>query len=225
MPQAESITDWISAVSAAVAAFGVVILAAQIHFAKRQIELSRRQMVDDHDRSRRKCAIDLMVEWSTFVREQGTAAKAIAETLDAERANLLWATKAFRLPERYKRFVEHYLERRGTPCVLAVEGDQVQIETEHCHELRRGMVAYLNLLESILAARRHNVADRDMLKEQFKDLIVPEKNKTIMSELRRAAGGPSTFPSIEAFVVEITREKMTPAPGKGVLGDEPLCPV
>jgi len=59
------------------------------------------------------------------------------------------------------------------------------------------------MFEWALAARRHHVADANIVCEQFVSFFDKKTNKEILNGFRVAAGGETTFPSITAFENEL----------------------
>ena len=177
-------TDWITSVAGIVAAGGVILL-------WRQLFLLRKQVSHDHERSRRERAIDLFMRWNEFERTGGNLAIAIAELFDSGVAKAVWAGESTALPKKYKGAIDRFLSRQGVKHSLPITNDMVQLTDENSYELRSGMIECMNLMEAILSAARHNVADVDMIKEQFGALIDPDPAhaKTMMRTLREVAGG------------------------------------
>ena len=64
-----------------------------------------------------------------------------------------------------------------------------------------------------MAARRHGIADKDMVYEQFANLVTSNIDKPIMHDFRKAIGENDAFPSIQAFVLEVVGNGV-PEPGK-----------
>ena len=149
--------------------------------------------------------INLIKDWALFVGTHGSAAKSIAEKLSPEDSQRLWDVEEITIPVKHERLVKKFFHRVGDPILdkeQIKESKEIRLTESQVHELRREAVTYLNMLEAILSARRHHVADEDIIKEQFLDLVVLSEGRSILSEFRKAAGGVSVFPSIEEFVRE-----------------------
>lgn len=76
--------------------------------------------------------------------------------------------------------------------------------------MRWEIVTYLNSLESILSAWRHNTADKEMIEEQFRYMVSPKDGHYILEKFREAAGGAHTYPSIDQFVSHLKTVRANP---------------
>lgn len=208
-----SLTDWISAIAQTIAALGLVLLWWQVLLLKKQTR-------DDHERSRRQCAIELLLRWNDFERTEGHLAIAIAERMDVDCATAVWSGKPTRLPSKFKGTLERFLARQGDKKSLAREGEDVRLSEENSLELRSGMIECMNLLETIFSAARHNVADIGMIEEQFGPLIDPDVSlhRSMMRIIRGVAGGSGSFPSTSEFDERIMSRKRAKNPGKEIVG-------
>jgi hypothetical protein len=59
------------------------------------------------------------------------------------------------------------------------------------------------LLEIVCAAWRHNIADRDIIRDEFAHLITPRKDYFPLDTLRIATG---VYPSISEFTTFMKKE-------------------
>lgn len=233
--------EWVSAIASAIGAMGILFVALQTWLASRslrvshatlekaatqleltqkalnqtaeQICLSQKTYIDSHELERRKNAIELMIDWSSFIERSGTASKNFSERLDWRDTEKLFKEQALAIDKKYKDYLERDVQDLPPIDPPSDGKDQVTLNQEHTAVIRRQVASYLNHLESILAARRHGVADRKMLKEQFENLVVPERGKSILRNFRILAGGKMAFPAIDEFVGEINSVKETPSPG------------
>lgn len=229
------ITDWISAISNAVVAVGLVLVWLQVRIAAKglavsqlalasvveqvtlqrkaidqvstQIDLAKSAYTESHELERRKTAIQLIRDWADFLHKNGTGAKAFAETLDFQNTKLLWQEKQLDIPLKLKAYLEKTVPSIGP--IQAINESTARLTEPQSSIIRREAVSYLNTIETILAARRHGIADPDMLEEQFANLVAPSDGKQILVQLRNIAGGVSAFPSIEDFVREVGQKKET----------------
>ena len=214
---------WYSAIGLKVAKQSFVNAVAQLELNREaldktaeQVSLAQQAFIESHDLERRKKAIILLKDWSMFIYEVGTGAKSFAEKLDFERSRSLWTEESFEIDMKQKAYLERTVPAIGD---IAGSGEKnAKLSSSQVSVLRKQVVSYLNLLETILAARRHNVADPDMLKEQFGNLVVPKEGKHLLTHFRAIAGGVDAFPSIELFVKEIEDEKGACLPAKAKLG-------
>lgn len=95
--------------------------------------------------------------------------------------------------------------------------DYFELDVVMASQLRWEVITYLNVLESILIAYWHNVADKTIIKEQFLYLVNPRENHFVLEEFRKAAG-IDDYPGIRDFVDGIKKEKESPNIGKKKTG-------
>lgn len=243
MPDEIKITDWISAISNAVVAVGLVLVWFQVRIAAKglavsqqalasvieqialqrrsidqvsaQVDLAKSAYTESHELERRKTAIHLIRDWVDFLHKNGTGAKAFAETLDFQNTKLLWQEKQLDIPLKLKAYLEKTVPSIGP--IQTINESTARLTEPQSSIIRREAVSYLNTIETVLAARRHGIADEEMLEEQFANLVAPSDGKQILVQLRNIAGGVSAFPSIEEFVREI-EQKNVAVPKKAKLG-------
>ena len=84
-------------------------------------------------------------------------------------------------------------------------------------QLRWEIITYLNILESVFIAYRHNVADKKIIKEQFRYLVNPTENHFVLEEFRKASG-EENYPGIRDFAKELLKEKSETTEGKSKTG-------
>ncbi len=191
----ELLASWISAISEVVIALGLV--------------LTYWQFRADHARSRRERAVSLVSDWANSVLQRASSARKLTERLNTEQTRALWNQESFKIEEKLFGLVDSALERTAPP----PDGGMITLSEEQSAEIRWQVVSYLNKLEVVLAAWRHNVADREMLSEQFHFLVSPKQNHYILERFRDVSGQANTYPSIADFVYFL-RMKELPKPGK-----------
>jgi len=81
-------------------------------------------------------------------------------------------------------------------------------------DIRWQLVRYLNLLESIFVAGRHNVADMDILIEQFGYLVSPREGHHLLKKFREAIGADS-YPALSELEKILEERRSKPGAGKG----------
>jgi hypothetical protein len=79
---------------------------------------------------------------------------------------------------------------------------QIDLSPSETTHLRYMMVRYINTLESILATWRHNVADREIIREEFGYLFDPKKGHHLLKEFR-AVLGDDNYPAIRDFEADL----------------------
>ncbi len=194
------ILSWITAVASLITAGGVWFLWLQIK--------------DDHERSRRERACELVLEWSKSLRQGSSLARKLVETFTEEQARKLEKSEALELGGDTCEIVKSCLEGSTDSAKIEQANDKVKLNPRQTSILRWHIVCYLNTLESILMARRHGVADKEMIKEQFRYLVSPREGHYILRNYRQASGGANVYPAIEEFVRELEEESNALSRGK-----------
>lgn len=187
----ERLPEWITAIA-------TVVTSASVFFLWRQI-------VDDHDRTRRDNAIKLTFEWAKQLHRSGSLARKLVETFTFEQALRLASQESLSVELSKKDMVIGCLSK-PLSSVLTEDSTQVVLNVEHVSELRWQIISYLNTLEAILCSYRHGMADKSILEEQFRYLVSPEQGHYILREFRKAVGGAKSYPAIQNFVEVIEAE-------------------
>ncbi|MGJ8680242.1 hypothetical protein, partial [Paraglaciecola sp.] len=177
---------WISAIASSLAVIGIFLL--------------WKQLKADHERSRREKAIELILMWANNLNENATSARKFVEELSAEQCRMLFNQEPFFINEKYQPLFESCFKSAVTQLEIDKREGKIFLTESEISHVRWLTVTYLNSIEGVLSAWRHNVADKDIISEQLRFLISPEKGHYLLRDLRIAAGGAKSYPSIEAFV-------------------------
>ncbi|MEI8394944.1 MAG: hypothetical protein WCF85_09435 [Rhodospirillaceae bacterium] len=200
-------------IAAILASFGIVI-------ALTQAVIARGSMLADHERSRRQLAIDLVWKWSTALQPESKPIRDFISGLDADQCRSINEGRPFLIDSNKKGKLISCL-RKQFPEIEAYINDKIinsnnghiVLEEGHIRTLRSHAVLYLNLLETVLASWRHNVADSDILEEQFNYLMSSDNESHATLDKFRSVVGIKHFPSIEKFL-EHLKLKNAPLEGK-----------
>jgi len=141
------------------------------------------------------------------LNKKSSLARKFVETLDQKQSICLLKEEAFETEETNKKILEGYLEKE-----IKKENGKIALSVEEVSQIRWDVISYLNLLEAVLMAWRHNIADKEMIFEEFKYLVKPSEGHDVLKEFRKAAG--DTFPAIDEFVKKL-EEKSLLSTGKG----------
>ena len=196
-------TDWIIALASWVTAFTIIIL--------------WKQLTADHERSRREKAVQLLQDWTINLNHKSSIARKFAETLSADDARALYKQEAFKVDSKFQNLVQGCLNGNSSlnnPALSWKEGEDMDLSVKVVSEIRWEVISFLNMLEAVLTAWRHNIADREILMEEFQYLVSPEEGHYILKEFRTAAGGRNAYPAIEDFVLELESRKSNVGNGK-----------
>jgi hypothetical protein len=152
-----------------------VATAVGIWFLWKQVNLLKSQICSDHERSRREKAVDLCLEWSKFLKENTIISRSLVENFSIDQAQQLWRFDPLIIKSTNKPVIDAcfsyqngFYEEKDGNIIISRRGSSF---------LRWHIIGYLNMLESILSARRHSIADRDIIKEEFKYLLEPTKGR------------------------------------------------
>ena len=179
-----SVAEWITAIAAAVTAYTVVV--------------AWKQFKADHERSRREKSVELILEWSKSLNPKASSARKFAEVLNKEQTVSLFKQEEITIESKHKSLLEACLD------VIEEKGSKIQLSRKQVSKVRWEIISYLNKLEAILSAWRHNVADRDIISEQFQYLIRPEDGHTLLEEFLRAS--KNSYPSIKEFAEHLNKQ-------------------
>jgi hypothetical protein len=190
------------------------LLTEQLRLLKDQQELLTRQVIADHDRSRRENAINYLFEWSRGLLRANSLARKLVEGLSEKQTVDLVDEKPLRLSIEHEELVLGVLSQipeKG----LKKEGQDILLSKREVSDIRWQVVRYLNTLESIFAAARYKVADRDILIDQFGFLVSPEKGYHLLRKVREALGGAKAYPGLHELEEELEqRRKPKDAPAR-----------
>jgi heme exporter protein D len=193
--EAAKITDWVTAISAAISALSIVFLAFQTW-------LARRQLVDDHERSRRQTAVDLMATWTERLDQSTSATRKFVQALSREDTLKIVNRDPLTVPESKRSDL--------LGCLTAVpkaEAGLIQLDVHEVSKLRWQMLTYLNTLECVLTALHHNIADEQIMSAEFGYLVDPTKGDDACKDFRDAAGGRAAFPAIYEFIRDLEKKR------------------
>ena len=191
-----------------------VVTASGVYLVWVQVKLLRQQIQADHERTRRQNALDLLLEWTKHLKEQSPNAIALAETLDDRQSVKLYNRKPFELDKEHEGLLTAALKAHFPNLQLTTNNNCIQLKEEEAIIIRMQIINYLNMLESILAFWRHNMADRKILEEQFQTIFDEKNARFCIHRFRQAAGGQETFPAIFEFMRYIQKKKNIEIPGE-----------
>ena len=201
--------DWIAAIASVLAALSIIFVAWQTF-------IIRRQIADDHERSRREKAVDLLYRWSNSLQRESSSARRFVEALDEIQTRQLYNQKSMSVHKDLAPYVAACLRNTGF-IPKPHENGTLRLDEGAVSIIRWYAIGYLNALESVMIAWYHNVADRDIISEQFNYLVDPKAGHHALDKLRKVAGGASAYPALEAFV-RAYQESQNPKPPKPPLG-------
>ena len=215
----------IIATSSVVTALGVIFVALQAKYAGDQLQThekelinateqlmhSNTQMSNDHERSRRENAINALIHFDQNLSNKASSSRKFVETLEFSQVKSLINQESFEIDIKCKElFLSCIKSSTSTDELYSKDSTTIKISEKISAQIRWQVIIYLNILETVLSAWRHNVADRNMIEEQFEFLVLPEEGHYILKDYRKAIGGKGSYPSIEEFAeyIENRRNKV-----------------
>ena len=181
-----SIVNVVAAIASCVSATGVYFL--------------WRQVKADHERTRREKAIELM---QFFVEQtnsdyslRGAILRRFARSLDREQCELMLNSQPMKVDGKFAEFLRPFLIDLMGEAELAEHNGYLLLTSDQVAILKGIVYNYLNVLEAVAAAWRHNIADREIIEEEFLNVLSPRRGIFEFHEFRLAAG---IFPSISAL--------------------------
>lgn len=189
--------DYITAIASTIAALSIFILWLQLR--------------SDHERSRREKAVYLMEFYNNLNRPNTASMFWFVEQLSNEQCESLWRREEFYIDERFEDDVKDCLFEYSEDVELVVENNSIKLKRNQVAIIRNLVVSYLNQLETVASAWRNNIADKEILEEEFRDIFLPKPNKSVLDTLRSVTG---IYPSIHLIVDEL-KQKHAPKHGKG----------
>ena len=201
-----SINTWTAAewgtwasVFAQTAVFGAIIVAW-------------RQLKADHDRSRRERTLDLMQFWTSSIvphAKKVYATRDLIAQLELRQCEALWKAEDLKLDSKHKLHLLLALGISEDDLKATTDGEFLIIHKEKTLQLRETMSFYMNCLEVVFCAWRHNIADPEFIAEEFGPLLATASGAYPLDQIRCATG---KYPSIAAFITAKKNiEMMRPA--------------
>ena len=175
-----------------------------------RVFVMRRTFFSDHDRSRRTKAVDLIQFWSGKVTKQSSIARKLVESFSDDQCKSLSEQKEFNIDSNKKDLLKELFKD------IKIEENQntVKLNEAQSSVLRWEIVNYLNQLESVLTAWRHNVADKEIIEEEFHYLYDTKQNHTVVEKFRNAVGSES-YLGIKEFIEHLTDQEKDKTKKKG----------
>jgi len=212
--------QWVIAVASSIGALGILgvfyqsyTAFSQLKITAKQLDTSIKDLKADHERSRREKAIDLLAHWDRNIKLSGALSRKFAETLSFEQSKSLFKQQSFEVDPTHAELFLGSLSNISSKN-RDIPTEKFKVSERESSEIRWGVISYLNHLETILAAVRHNIADKDMIYEQFTYLVAPTEGHYVLEHFRKAAGGSDSYPSIEEFATELKNKHETNNSGK-----------
>lgn len=201
--------EWVTATATCLGTISLLLVWNQLKAARAQLKAHYEQLKADHERSRRERTIELMRMWcdlDKFLGPGGRAAWKIVQELEVPQCESVSEGNAMKIDERLSPHVE--VLRASYP---QYSGDQnetsngkIALSDLDVKVIRSNVVTYLNHLETIATAWRHNIADREIIEEEFLRILSPQNHSSILEAYRKVSG---VYPSIKELARAIDAKK------------------
>jgi hypothetical protein len=199
----------VSAIASSVSAVAAIIALGGIYFAWRQVKVMLKTLTSDHERSRRITSIEMLHIWHERLSKKASSSRKLVEEFNFQQAKAVYKQEKIEIELRLKeKFFSIFPEAENdihNP--IEETASHFSVPEKYSALLRWELVTYLNTLETVLSAWNHNVADREMIEEQFEYFISPEDNHYMLQEFRTAAGGSSSYPCTEIFIEHLKSKR------------------
>jgi hypothetical protein len=192
-------TNWISSLAGVVTALGLILVWIQIR-------LLQKQIVADHERSRRELTTSILFEVNKSINQPTSAAEKIVKDFSEDQCRRLRDLQELKISAEKKELVEICMADILDDTEFEQQNGEIVLRGKQVRLLRFLVVDYLNSIEAALSAWMLSVADEDMMEKQFQALVRPDQGKDALEAFRRCMGGGDVYPSIERFV-EVIRER------------------
>ena len=192
------ITDWVSSI---VSLFGLIGIIA--------LYFSFRAYKDDHERSRREKAIEMVQLWTTDLDKNTSSAQKFVEMLSREQCIKIANGGKFKISKSEQvDALKKCFDEKNMPKGLDIATEEYEIPGNISYQIRWLIVQYLNLLETILLSGREGIAKQSILDEQFQYLVNRNKGKTALRTYREANNAEMDYPSITEFIRKLEEREL-----------------
>lgn len=199
----------------ALADLGTISAGMGVIYIARQAKTMREAHVDDHERSRRKAAHDLICRVTAAQSREASSCRNLVEALDDGQLVRLRAKEGFLISKEHEKFLIKALENcEPDKSIYIYDGDKIRLDEFHSSHIYNVCITYLNNIETALIAWDVAIASSDIVEEQltplFKPRSLPAKQVYLLENIRRVIG-QDAYPCIARFVQKIsTKEEDKP---------------
>lgn len=160
-----------------------------------------RQIASEHEKSRREKAIEMMKFFISENHEEMGLTRQLLTELDYKQSEALFNMFPITLDTKCEELLAFALAKyTGSNVDLNKKDGLIVLSQAQVIALRSIVIRHLNILEAMASAWRHNIADRDILEEEFCAVVFPRKGMLTYQEIITAAG---VFPSLREFANEL----------------------
>lgn len=165
-----------------------------------------RQTIADHERSRRKYAVDLILRWIESIQRESAGINKFVERLTSEQCSALCSGESFKVTEKERTRLVSLL-RTEFPEIetdLKSADGQIELAAAQSYYIRYLAIKYLNNLEAVMTAWSYAVADEEIIVREYQYLVDDKEGHNAMSTFRQKLGAEH-FPAINKFASHIVK--------------------
>ena len=181
-----------------------LVAACAVFFAIKQLTMQRKAWADEHERSRREKAIELISNFNDKFGKEWSATRRLVEKLTQEQLLKMDEGEPFDIDGKYGKFVVGALPG-AFPSSAA---PTYAINSEQSYQLRFQALEILNATEIICEAWESDVANTRIVERQLLFLYDPNAKEPtdLMHTYRRLMDDDDNFPSITNYI-RVQKEK------------------
>ena len=197
-------TDISTIVTGLAAIAGVVIAGYQLGRVVDNLKLQKQEITLDHERKLRENAVNHALRWTNLPIEADSASR-VAEKLDNKQIEKLFNFEEIEIGE--KNNLKFLKDIFGEDYQFSIESNNVKLGIKEVTKLRYYVKYWMNTLESILIAYRHNIADRKIIEEEFEGCILKDRSKEFfLKNVYEQRGKENAFPGIADFLKSMEKK-------------------
>ena len=167
--------------------------------------ISLKTLKADHDRSRRHMAVEMLKFWVINLDSHTSSASKFVENLGKNECLAIYNGEEFSLADKNNiESLKKCFDKNEMPDeLLNIKTESVKVSANTSYHIRQLIVHYLNMLETIMLSARHNIADKDIVHEQFKYLYNKDTQKTLLQQFRATINAADNFPAITQYILHL----------------------
>jgi hypothetical protein len=207
-----------SAIFAAGIVYQVSLMRKQTNLMLDQAKAAFDQTKADHDALRRRTALDVMTKWIEMLPSESRALEVLFGVLDKEQCHCIQDIRPLSVDASRKNMVisvlkKHFIgiEDYVNKNIAESYGRVITLNEDYVGYIRLIAAAYINHIEIVMCAWRHNVADQAMIEEQFEDMLANDGDPFKL--FKDMNGGSDAFPATYHFIENVNNAKK-PSAGK-----------
>lgn len=196
-----SIADWALVFVTMIGIPGIVFQLNAVH----------KQLVADHDRSRRELCASSLRQWTEGTKLESTAIAEFLNVLTPHQCELIAKRQSVSISnnDRNQELLKRCLDFRYPSFDIntTINGGSINIDADHASFIRHHAVYYLNLIESTLAPWSLRIALEELIEEEFQFLLTEHQDLgTFRTAAQSVNGGVDVWPIISEFIREQSKK-------------------